>query len=818
MSRYVAGSLYVAVTVALAAVAAWPIYQSGAFLLLVVVSAALAAAIAAFVRWRRAGGWMASGLLAAAVLVVGVPLAVPTRMSDPASFVRGLGELGAGIVVGWKDLLTVDLPVGSYRNLLVPALIVFLAGTCAALLLSWRDDAAATVAVPVSIAMTGFGLLFGNTVVSAPIALGALTLYAPVETVVGLGTLATGVLWLSWRSREARARALRQAALSSGVRIRRGSGRDARRLGLGFAMVAFATVVALAVPAAAMSAERTVLRQATGPRMEISRSVSPLSAYRAMFTDAEYGQVLFRVAGARLPERIRLAVLDDYDGAVYRTGTGPDATSFVRLASGRPLSAGVPLDVEVTVGGLDGIWMPSAGTLASVSFSGSRAAALADGFYVNDDLEAAVQTAGWRQGDTYRLEGAAPDARPLGEVTAPGGGGAADGAPEVPASLRTWMQEHVAGTGGAALEGLVTLLRERGYLSHSLTDAQTAWMSDAGVDTFVPSAAGHSLSRIDQLFTALLEREQDPRATASGNFVAAIGDDEQFSVAVALMARELGFPARVVVGARTSAADPSLSVCQTGTCLADDLSAWVEVRSSAGQWIPVDVTPQRSQAPSREVTAQPDPTIGTEVRPDVVDEVEPPHPAQEDNPSSVDRPDAVDLAWLWATLRIGGLALGAAAIVLGPFLLVVTAKALRRRARRTAAAPADRIAGGWEEYLDAAADAGRRGHAVGTRVEIAAALDMPAADGLARSADEAVFSSVATSEEEAGEFWHIVDAERREFAQTRWQRLRAAVSVRSFVPGGLRRSLIRRGSLSRTGNPSRTGKGGRARTGARHTA
>src|SRR3546814_9538657 len=71
--------------------------------------------------------------------------------------------------------------------------------------------------------------------------------------------------------------------------------------------------------------------------------------------------------------------------------------------------------------------------------------------------------------------------------------------------------------------------------------------------SFQPSAAGHSLARIDTMFSRLLERESDPRAAASDNYVAAVGDDEQFAVATALIARELGFPARVVVGARLSA-------------------------------------------------------------------------------------------------------------------------------------------------------------------------------------------------------------------------------------------------------------------------
>lgn len=785
MRRIVAGALYVGIGVLLAAVAAWPIYRSTSFLLLVAVATVLGAGIAALVRWRRWSGWAAAALLAGAILVVGVPVAVPGRLGDPASLVRGLGELGAGLVFGWKDLLTVDLPVGAYRNLLVPALVVFLVGTACALLLAWRRASVGAVAVPIVLAMAGFGLLFGRTDVSAPLTLGPLTLGAPVETAIGLGSLGSAVLWLSWRTREARVVALRRAAASSGVRLRRGTRSGTRRVALGAGMVAVAVAASLAIPMAAVPAERTVLREATGPRIEISRAVSPLASYRSMFRDDLHDEVLFSATGAELPARIRLAVLDDYDGAVFRTGGGSD---FVRRASERAAAPGTSVDTDIVLGALDGIWMPSAGVVASVTFSGARAAALADGFYVDDTLAAAVQTAGWRQGDGYRLRASEPATSALAAASSPGDAG--DG-PEAPASLRTWMQEHVSGSGGAALEGLVALLRERGYLSHALTDAQAQWMADAGVDTFVPSAAGHSLARIDQLFTALLDREQDPRAEASGNYVAAIGDDEQFSVAVALLARELGFPARIVVGARMESADPDLAVCGDGACRADDLAAWVEVRSAAGEWIPVDASPQHRQAPSREVTSQPDPTIGTEVRPDNVDEVEPPKPAQEDAAASPDRPDTVDLGWLWAAVRIVGISLGALLVVVGPFLAILAAKAIRRRSRRGADEPAARIVGGWDEYLDAAADAGHRAPAAATRLEVAGALGQDAAPGLAVAADRAVFSDGGATADEATEFWRIVDAERTAFTATRWQRVRAALSLRSFVPEGLTRSSSR---------------------------
>lgn len=803
-ARAAAGSLYVAVTVLLAAAAAWPIYRSGAFVVLVAASTILAVGIAALVAWRRWGGWATAGLVAATFLVVGVPLAVPGRLGGPSQFWHGLGELLAGVVVGWKDLLTVQLPVGSYRNLLVPALVVFLVGTTVALRAAGRADAAAIWAVPVSFAMVSFGLLFGRTEVSAPLRLGPLTVPAPTETALGIAWLVAGVLWLSWRSRDERVRALRRAAASTGVRMRRIAPADARRVALGVGMIAVCAVgVGLVVPAAAASAPRTVLRDATGPRVEISREISPLASYRTLFADGAVDQVLFSATGEGLPDRLRLAVLDSYDGAVFRTGATVAGAPFVRVPAGRDAGPGATAEIDVVVGMLDGIWMPSAGSLAQVDFGGARAASLADGFYYSPELAAAVQTTPWSPGDTYRLRAAVADVPPLGEATAPGG---LDGGADAPASLRTWMQAHQSGTGGAALAGLVDLLRARGYLSHALTgeDGGAAWMRELGDYRFAPSASGHSLARIDDMFAALVEREADPRAAATDNYVAAVGDDEQFATAVALIAGELGFPARVVVGARLASSDPDVRVCTGGACRSGDISAWVEVRASTGEWIPVDVTPQHALAPSREVTEQPDPTIGTAVRPATVDEVQPPKPAQEDTPGTPSPDASVDLEWLWATLRISAWTLGALAVVAGPFLLVVAAKSLRRRRRRTAANPADRVAGGWDEYLDAAVDAGRRAPAASTRTEIAAAHATPAAIALATSADEAVFSPGATDDAEADEFWRIVDAERRSMSPGFRARVRAAVSLRSFVPPGRRPApQIERGSRA-SQTPRRT--------------
>ncbi len=792
--RIVAGALFGAVIVAVAAVATWPIYASSGYLVLVVVATVVAVAIAIVARVRRWGGWTVAAALAGAYLVLGVPLAVPSRLGSPLEFLRGFGELAFGTVVAWKDLVTVDLPVGTYRNLLVPALIVFLVGTCLLLLLSWRDDGRSVYAAAVAVAMVSFGLFFGRTSVSEPLAIGPLTLYAPVETALGVGGLLASLLWLSWRTQDARRHALQRAAVSSGVRIAsRSSLSDRRRSALGAGMIAVSVVAAVAiVPFAARGADREVLRSALGPEIDMSTAVSPLSAYRSLFADARADEVLFTLdASGALPERIRIATLTQYDGEVFRTGApgAVDEGRFLRIPSALDPGEGTPFEVALTIEGLSGPWMPTAGRISRVDFAGPRATALSGGFYYSAATEAGIQTAGGglEDGDAYRLIGVEPVSPSLEEIAAPGAA-STDVVP--PQSLRTWVEQHVSGTDGVALAGLVALLRERGYLSHGLESGATAlpaWAESLGAYSPQPSASGHSLGRIEALFDRLIERESDPRAAASGNYVAGIGDDEQFAVATALIARELGFPSRVVVGARITSGDDDAVTCRDRVCRAQDISAWAEVLSASGAWVPIDTTPQHAQAPSLEVTEQRDPQNVTEVRPAAPEEILPPDPVQQDAiaPELAEDGVGLDLAWLGPTLRIAASVLLILLLAAGPVVALLITKALRRRARREASTPAERIVGGWDEYADAAADAGRDFPRSATRSELAEAFATPDGAALALEADRAAFAGAhaGLSDEDADVFWSRVDAQRRTLTRERgfWGGVLTAVSLRSIV-------------------------------------
>ena len=182
-------------------------------------------------------------------------------------------------------------------------------------------------------------------------------------------------------------------------------------------MIVGALVVAVAVvPFAARGADRQVLRSAVGPEIDLSAEVSPLAQYRALFADDRAEQVLFRIdAAGELPERVRLATLDAYDGEVIRSGGAEsvDAGRFVRVPSVLDAGEGAPVEAEVTVEALRGIWMPTAGRLSSVTFSGDRSTSLSDRFYYNALAAAGVQTAGggFAAGDAYVLHAVEPPGR-----------------------------------------------------------------------------------------------------------------------------------------------------------------------------------------------------------------------------------------------------------------------------------------------------------------------------------------------------------------------------------------------------------------------
>lgn len=780
------------------AVSAWPIYRSTAFIVTVGTALALAHVITwAGLRWRWSGWWVA--LTAFGVYaVLGAPVAAPSMLTGGwEQALRAVVSVLTAPVTGWKDILTLDLPLGDYQATLAPVFFLWLAVPVLALSLAWRARRLWVLAPAFGLMLTAFGVIFGAPTVSDPLLWRSLTMTSPREMAVGAAAILSSLGYVVWRSLHDRRRALQAAEAATGVRTTgRSSSAVAGRVTISIGMVVAAVAVgAVAAPLAVAGQTRDVLRDRVDPHLAIQTQLSPLAEYRSFFSDERYDQVLFTVATDA--DRVRLATLSYYDGRLARVldpaHVGTDqTTAFVRVPSSLTAPSGTRAEVaDVTILDYDAVWMPTVGAVTGVDFRGATSATLADGFFYSASAQMGVQLAepGLAAGVAYRQQAAVPERLPaIAELTP--GRVSSQFAPEtIPESLGVWIAAQESPAGGEGLAVLIDRLRARGYLSHALTvDNQSPplWRAALGSAPFEPSRAGHSTDRIDALFTALLQRQNEIGGDEDALLVAAVGDDEQFAVAAAMIADQLGFATRIVMGARLSGDE--LPVCENG-CRGGDISAWIEVQDASGVWVPVDVTPQHDNPLSPDDLQTRDPEVPTEVHEEVAEQVLPSEADPADGGDRTDDPVASSVDWgaIWAAVRIGGLSLLALLVVTGPFLLILLAKVLRRRSRRTAQDAVDRVTGGWDEYVDSAIDSGLAAPRTHTRRELATAHSVGSPQSRARMladwADRSVFDAAPPSIADSERFWEIVESERERLLDGRgaWSRLRARLSLRSLL-------------------------------------
>ncbi|WEO78351.1 transglutaminaseTgpA domain-containing protein [Cryobacterium sp. SO2] len=740
----------VLVATAVAAGTLWPVYQSGAFVLLVAVAALLGSAIAiagALFRWPA---WLVGSVTIGTYLVVGVPLAVPgLALFGVLPSAAGLAELLPATALAWKQLVTIVLPVGDYQALLVPALILVLLTSVIALSVALRA------------AVAEFALLAPIVLFLAGIALGPSIAEAP--TLVGLGLFTVLVVWLLGLNLSRRRR--RQIVLTGPARVPRADRRAGAVRSVGIAAAALlvaAAVGSMAAGALPPTAARDVLRTRVVAPFDARAYPSPLSSFRAYLQPDLADTVLFDVTGLPAGGRIRLATLDDYDGVVYSVGTvdaagaGADSGSFTRLPYRLDQSAvpGQEVTLSVTIEAYSGVWVPGVGALEQIDFGGDDAPALSESFVYNDLGGTGAVVAGLGRGDSYTLTTVLPasadelaadlaDARPGTAVLPPIG--------VLPDGLEDTLAGYLSpgDSQGQALQAMLEGLAASGYVSHGAADEPV-------------SRSGHGADRISQLLAA------QPM----------LGDAEQYAVTAALMARQIGFPARVVMGFAPTTAGSTVEV--TGA----DVSAWIEIQTQDDGWVALDPTPAARDIPdpqpndltpaARPQTVLPPPIPDTDEQ---VDQV-PPELSTSD-PAPADDPfwDAVRLWLTVAAWTLAGLG-----ILLAPFLAIVAAKAWRRRRRRRASLPLTRIIGGWQEFADSATDHGIMSDGGATRAELSRSVGGVRAEWLAAAVDRAAFAPNGVAETDPDDIWVSVRELRASFAaaSTRRDRLRAAVSLRSF--------------------------------------
>jgi len=596
------------------------------------------------------------------------------------------------------------------------------------------------------IAMFIAAIAFGPEVVPWPVPL-------------ALGMLAVVLLWLIWRRWRRRRESIRSLARATdGQAVDVDSAFGVRNLVAGGALLAVAATASIgAATVLPPTGDRDVLRTEIQQPFDPRDYPSPLAGLRRYLRDDRVDDTMFTVAGMPANARIRIATLDSYDGVVYAVGSDEvdsASGSFVRIPSGVDQSAvdGTQVEVDVTIEDYTGVWLPTIGQFESVGFGGDRAGRLRDAFYYNDVSATAAVIGGLASGDTYRLDAVIPSQPSEAQLA-----GATPGSAEVPRldalpdelalKLDTYV-EGVADPGGrlvAALGGM----KEEGYISHGLSEDEP------------PSRSGHASDRITELFTA-------PRM---------IGDAEQYAVAAALMARQLGFPARVVFGfVPQSPGDPA-------RVRGSDVAAWIEVDTAEYGWVTLDPVPEVRPIPEEE------PEDPTQVaRPQSIVPPPPDRPdANQDQStpdSEQDEPDALDpvLQAILAALRIAGLVLGVAGVLTAPFLFIIAAKIRRRRLRRTAPDTLQRIRGGWDEFADTVIDHGYAPPSSATRSELAAVVGTLPSRVLAAVADRAVFAPDDPQPDDADHVWDAVGELRAvlDGNVNRRGRIKALISLRSL--------------------------------------
>ena len=757
-------TIMLAVSLGIASVAFWPVYQAPRYIVAVAVAIVLGSVIAILgTAWRWPGPVVLLAS-AAAFLVVGVPIAVPSKaISGVLPTIDGLIDLVAGVALGWKQLLTITLPVGDYEALLVPAFALVFTATVVGLSVALRTSHG-ELAVLAPIVVFGVAIAFGPSVPTRP-------LDVPIAL---LAVILFWLVWFRWYRRRAAIRLLQggsDAAPSTSTGV------------VGFrTVISAALILALASGAAVAAAavippteDRTVLRTTTQQPFDPRDYVSPLAGFRSFWQPASVDAVLLDVAGLPDGAGIRLATLDTYDGVVYSVGSATVTTesgSFTRVPSSFDQSGvdGEQATISVTIAGYAGVWVPTIGKFESVQFAGGRAAALRDAFYYNDVTGTAAVIGGLDAGDSYTITAVLPAQPTMAQlVDLEPGSAVVPTAQNVPDALVERLDEYVRGieTPGARLVAMLDGLARDGYVSHGIGDAEP------------PSRSGHAADRISQLLT-------DPRM---------IGDAEQYAVAAALMASDLGFPARVVLGFIPDGNQGSAQV------RGSDVTAWIEVHTAQYGWVAIDPNPEVREIPeelpedsqqvARPQTIVPPPVVENEQ----FDRQLTPDPEQ-------DQQDDIDpvLQAIIAGLRIVGWVLLSIVILLSPFIVVIAAKVRRRRLRRSAGSLVDRISGGWREFEDSVIDHGIEPPPSATRSEIAGLVERRIGGAqpgvLAAVADRAVFSSEEPSEAEAESVWRVVDELDLSLDHdlTWWQRLKARISLRSLGGGSVARLFTRQGT------------------------
>lgn len=706
--------------------------------------------------WRL--GVLTTVLVAiAAYFVLGSPFTMPeTAIFGFLPSLASLAGLAYGAVFGWADIVTIGTPVEApYYIAALPYFAAWLVSLVGAMLAT-RWLARRRTALRASVLVIGPALLYLSGILLG-------TDEAYFAGVRGVAFAVIALVWIAWHR---------------GTTVE-ASGEGARRLrrqkvtGTAAVVAGAVAIGALAgIAFAPVSPERFVLRDEVVPPFDPLEFPSPLSGFRKYTKDLAE-ETLFTVRGLEPGDTLRLATMDAYTGRLWNVAGPEDAGSDAgygivgeSLPEPELADLGSTRDVEIEVDAYDDVWLPTVGYGTTLRLQDGDSAARAGDLRYNPDAGTAVLTSGVGEGTRYELEARVqrePDTEalldvPVADLTLP----IVENSPDVAEA----KAQELAGDAPSPIEQLRAIekaLTTNGFLSHGLA-------SDA-----VASRAGHGADRITELFT----RSQ------------MVGDAEQYAAAMALMARDLGYPARVVMGFAPEVGEGQDEVEVVG----DDVTAWVEVAFDGVGWVSFRPTPDQVDVPKEETPkpkSEPQPQVRQPPRAEhTEDELLATVEIDDTDDDDKDKPFQVP-GWVWVAL--GSIAIPAALVFL-PMLAAAAVKAARRRRRRSG--PNERqAAAAWEELVDRYAELGFEPPARATRRQSAAALERQVAEqglGEALNRPDAAHQSVplsalaATIDRDVFDGTTVAD----DVVARRWTEADAATAAVTAAVGGARRFISR---------------------------
>jgi transglutaminase-like putative cysteine protease len=733
----------VAVLVTLLATLSFGPFFAGWWWLAVVGGAVLLGGLTAAV--ARRWGWALAGPAGIVLLVLGLVVAgYPDLTAFGLPTLDGLTALGAGLLTGVPKMLTVGLPADVVGDLLVPPAVLGAVAGAAAVALTRTASVTAGAVPPLVVFIAGLVL----TASSAQPRL-ALT-----------GAVVLGVLLLLLLRANRLGAASREgidAADAEAVGVDLASRRwhsTMARVGFGVPVVAAATV--LAVLAAwqlpvADGSDRADPRALREHPYRLTQTLSPLAQVRPQLTGPRrplFGVTTSNDSGGDFrPDRVRTAGLETFDGALW-TGAEEFAVAGTNLPGFQALDAPaqrVRLVVEVEAPGQSYLPVvgepitleggPRTGLDAGVGFDRATATAISAGAATEPYRYTTV-------GEVRPLDAAARQAGPPADV----GDAALTALPSRPA----WVAELATQIVGDRVTPMSQLLAIEDFLRRQTYSEQ--------------ALPGHSYGALKRVLLGVPADRY--------------GNAEQYAAAFAVLARSLGFPARVAVGYLLRQENREGDRYAVFT---SDAHAWPEVRLAGFGWVPFE--PTDTGSPFAQPPRSPDVTLGAA---DSDQPVVPPTRAALDPREPVEV--LADLGRAVAAL------LGAIALLA---VLVAAAKRVRRTARARRGPPDRRVVAAWAEVVDDLRAAGLRVPVSRTAAEVAAdarrhrsAVAAATAIGsLAPVVTGAVYGLEEPTDATAARAWTLATEARRHIGRSLGlgRRLWLLVDPRPLLPGRRRR-------------------------------